>query len=137
MKQPQRPTPDPQKLRANRRMLLILILNTICFFSVYKILLFYAERTDETFYSFLVMVLYMAMLIGFSLGYFIYNRFLYRKGLTPADLPDTMSAEQKEAFLQDGERRLQRSKWIMTIIFPLIFTFLIDAIDLFILELFR
>ncbi len=125
------------KNNKNVRYLFLLILNTVLFFAVYKVLLFYAERTDETFYSFVVMVLYMALLLGFVLGYLIYNRFLYRKNLTKEDLSPDMSDEEKEAFLADGRERLAKSKWMMLIIFPLVFTFLMDAVDLFIFDLFR
>ena len=114
--------------------LLILAVNTVLFFAVYRTLLFYTELTQQPFASFVVFVLYGVLLVGFVLAYLIYNRFLYRKGLTPEQLPDDWSAEQKCAFLADGERRLERSKWMMTIIFPLLFTFLIDTFDLFILE---
>lgn len=116
---------------------LLLLVNTVLFFGFYKALLFYAEGTDETFLSFCVMILYMALLLGFVLAYLIYNRFLYRKGLTAEDLPDTMTPAQKEAFLEDGRARLRRSKWMMLIILPLVLTFLFDCVDLFILELFR
>ena len=123
--------------RKGLRYLPILILNTILFFSVYKVLLYYGELTDRTFYSYCVLVLYTVLLLGFLLAYLIYNRFLYRKSLTPEQLPDSMTPEQKEAFLADGRARLERSKWMMLIILPLVLTFLFDAVDLFILDLFR
>lgn len=129
------PPTDREKKRCNRRYLILLIVNTLLCFVLYRVLLSYAELTDETFWSFLVMVLYMALLLGFGLAYLIYNRFLYRKGITAEQLPDEWSAEQKCAFLEDGNRRLHRSRWMMLIIFPLLFTFLIDTFDLFIIDL--
>lgn len=114
--------------------LIILIVNTVLFFGIYRVLLFYGEKTDKTFGAFVVMVTYMALLLILVLAYLIYNRFLYRKGLTAEDLPDEWTEEEKTAFIEDGERRLQKSKWMMLIIFPLIFTFLMDAIDLFIID---
>ena len=125
------------KENKNLRRTLILILNTVLFFALYRVLLYYAELTDETFYAFCVMVLYMALLVGFLLAYLIYNRFLYRKSLTVDDLPDTMSYDEKRDFIEDGKVRLERSKWMMLIILPLVVTFLIDAVDIFILDLFR
>ena len=125
------------KPKRTRRYVILLIVNSVLFFALYKTLIFYAERTDETFYSFVVMILYMALLLGFLLAYFIYNRFLYRKNLTPDQLPDTMSPEEKEAFIADGRERLEKSRWMMLIIFPLVLTFLFDAVDIFILDLFR
>ena len=121
----------------NLRYMIILIINTILFFAAYKILLYYAELTQETFYSFLLMLGYMTLLLIFVLAYLIYNRFLYRKNLTLEDLPDTMTTQEKEEFLNDGKQRLKKSKWMMLIILPLVVTFLIDAVDIFILEMFR
>ena len=131
------PNNTPPEKKKSMRLLLVLVLNTVLFFALYKLLLFYADGTDETFYSFVVMLLYAVLLVGFVLAYFIYNRFLYRKGLTVEDLPDTMTLAEKEEFIADGNRRLEKSKWMMTIIFPLVFTFLMDAIDLFVLDMFR
>lgn len=118
----------------NVRYLIVLTVNTVLFLLIYRVPLAYAELTDKTFFSFVVMVVYLALLLGFVLAYLIYNRFLYRKGVTHEQLPDEWSAEQKIAFIEDGERRLQRSKWMITVIFPLVFTFMIDAVDLFLID---
>ena len=129
----QKPNLTPEQ-KKSLRYLMILAVNTVLFFAVYRTLLFYTDLTQNPYASFVVFVLYGLLLVGFVLAYLIYNRFLYRKGLTPAQLPEDWSAEKKCAFLADGERRLERSKWMMTVIFPLLFTFLIDTLDLFILE---
>ena len=125
------------KENKNLRYLLVLALNTVLFFSFYRVLLYYAELAEDAVYSFCVMLLYMILLVGFVLGYLIYNRFLYRKGLTEEDLPDEMSAEEKQEFIADGNRRLERSKWMMLFIFPLALVLLMDAAELFIFDLFR
>ena len=125
---------DKKPENKNKRYLLLLLCNTVLFLLIYRIPLSYAELTDKTFGAFVVMVVYFALLLGFALAYLIYNRFLYRKGVTCQQLPDAWSEEQKLAFIEDGERRLQRSKWMLTIIFPLLFTFLIDAVDLFFID---
>lgn len=122
----------------NTRYLMLLCVNTVLFFAVYRVLLSYGELTDNTFYSFVAMVLYMALLLGFTLAYLIYNRFFYRKGVTHEQLPTDWSAEKKVAFLADSARREERSRWMLTVIFPLVVTFFVDAVDLFILDtLFR
>ena len=120
----------------NIRYLILLCVNTILFFTVYRVLLSYGELTQETFYSFIAMTLYMALLLGFVLAYLIYNRFFYRKGVTPEQLPNEWSEAEKQAFLEDGARRMERSRWMLTIIFPLVVTFFIDAVDLFIIDTF-
>lgn len=114
--------------------LVLLIVNTILFFSVYRVLLYVATTVQTLYLSYLVMIGYAALLVGFTLAYLIYNRFLYRKGLTKDDLNPAWTEEQKEAFLADGEEHLEKSKWMMLVILPLIFTFLCDALDLFIIE---
>lgn len=118
----------------NARRLLLVVINTLLLFMVYRVLLYYAEMTDETVWSALVVALYAAALLGFVLAYLIYNRFLYRKGVTAEQLPDTMTDEEKQAFIDDGNRRLERSKWMMIVILPLVLVFLLDAIQLFIWE---
>lgn len=116
------------------RLGILLAVNTVLFFGLYRVLLSVGELTGETFYAFLSMIVYMALLVGFVMAYLIYNRFFTRYNLTADQLPDTMSAAEKDAYIADGKRRMARSKWMLTIIFPLLFTFLIDAIDLFILD---
>ena len=49
-------------------------------------------------------------------------------------LSDEWSDEEKEAFLADAAARVQKSKWMLTVIIPLLFTFLIDSLQLFIFE---
>jgi len=119
--------------RAKRNLILVLV-NTVVFFAVYRTLIYYGELTDDTFGAFLAMILYGALLLGFVLAYLIYNRFLYRRGITVDMLPDSMTREEKEAFVADGEARLEKSRWMMTVILPLVITFLLDALQLFIIE---
>ena len=124
---------DEQK-RKKLKLLSILLLNTLLCFSLYRILLSFAELSQKTFASFVVMIVYMVLLLGFSLAYIIYNRFFYREGITPEQLSPTWSEEEKAAFFEDAKRRKARSKWMLLIIFPLVVTFMIDTFDLFILE---
>ena len=63
--------------------------------------------------------------------YIIYNRGFSRRNLTPEMLPDEWSEEQKIAYISDGAQRLKKSKWMLTIIFPLVLTFMFDCIELF------
>ena len=74
--------------KGKKKTLLLLFINTVLAFSLYRAALSLAEATDSTFFSFLVMILYMALLLGFTLAYLVYNRFFYKKGLTKEQLPD-------------------------------------------------
>ena len=122
--------------KKNTRYLALLIVNTVLFFSLYRILLNFAEMSQQTFPSFVVMVVYMALLLGFVLAYLIYNRFFYREGITVEQLSPLWSEEQKNDFIEDAKRRKARSKWMLLIIFPLVVTFMVDAIDLFVIDTF-
>lgn len=117
-----------------KRHAVMLCLNTVLFFALYRVLLFYADMTGDSYYSFLVMVLYMALLLVFTLAYIIYNRCFYRRGVTVEQLPEDWNDEKKQEFLADDLRRADRSRWMLTVIFPLVVTFFIDTVDLFIID---
>ena len=108
----------------NWKLLLIVALNTVILFGFYRLMM-------QFYYFEFVMGAYLILTAGFVFGYFIYNRGLTRRNITPDMLPDEWSYEQKVAYIQDGENRLQKSKWMLTVIFPLILTFLFDSIELF------
>ena len=129
--------PVPQKTPQKKvwPFLLLLAGNTVLSLCSYQVLLRLAAMSEQPVWTFLVMLLYAALAVGFVLAYLIYNRFLYRKGVTPEQLPEDWSEERKSEFLADGDRRLKKSRWMMLIIFPLIVTFLYDAIDLFLLDM--
>ena len=111
----------------NKRYILPLLLNTVLFYAVYSILCNTPACT-------VVMWVYFALLVGFAVAYIVYNQGFYRKDLTADMLPDTMSEEEKKAFIDEGIRRGERSKWMITIIFPLVMTFIIDIMILFMIE---
>ena len=46
----------------------------------------------------------------------------------------SMTEAEKEEFIADGERRMEKSKWMLTVIFPLVMTFCLDLFVLYILE---
>lgn len=108
----------------NWKLLLIVAVNTVIIFGFYRLML--------NFYYFeYVMGTYMIVMAGFIFGYLIYNRGMTRRNITIDMLPDEWSEEQKNEYIEDGQRRLTKSKWMLTIIFPLILTFLFDCIELF------
>ena len=77
------------------------------------------------------MGLYLALTAVFTFAYVIYNRGFTRRHLTPDMLPEEWSDEQKTAYIADGTERLRKSKWMLTVIFPLVLTFMFDCIELF------
>lgn len=111
----------------NKKYLLPLLMNTVLFYGVYAVLINTPVCTA-------VMWTYFALLLGFSVAYIIYNQGFFRKNLTTEQLPSGMSDQEKREFLDEGKRRMDKSKWMITVIFPLVMTFVIDMVILFMLE---
>lgn len=106
---------------------IIIVLNSILFYG------FYAVLTQFSFWK-TVVIVYLIALAAVAAFYVIYNRGFTRKNVTVDMLPDTMSEEEKRAYVEDGETRLRKSKWCVTILFPLLFTFFMDIFYLFVFE---
>ena len=79
----------------------------------------------------IVYTVYWAAFAAFTVVFVIYNRAFTRRGITPEMLPDTMSAVEKAEYINDGKRRLEKSKWMLSVIIPLLVTIALDAIYLF------
>ena len=78
--------------------------------------------------------LYLTLAAVLTVAYVVYNRGFSRRGVTADMLPDTMSAQEKCEFIADGERRMKKSKWMLTILFPLLVTFGFDIMELFVVD---
>ena len=85
-------------------------------------------------YAFSVPMEIPYVVAGTTLGlyYVIYNRGFSRRNVTPDMLPDTMSVEEKQAFIEDGKRRSERSRWVLIVLLPMIFALIIDLAILFV-----
>ncbi len=83
------------------------------------------------FLAHVVTILYWVALAVFLIVYIAYNRAFSRKGITVEMLPDTWTTEQKAEFVEDGQRRLENSQWMLSVIIPLIVPIMLDAIYLF------
>ena len=106
--------------------LLALILLTAGIFAVYRI-------TMQFKYFEVVFWTYLVSLTGLIVTYIIYNRAFQRKNITLDMLPDEWSYEEKCEFIEDGERRLKRSSWMLMLIIAFIFTFAFDMLELWVL----
>ncbi len=80
-----------------------------------------------------IMFVYLAVGAGLGLYYIIYNRGFVGRNTTPDMLPDTMSLAEKEQFLTDCRERNQKSKWVLTVLIPIILTFMAEMIYLFLI----
>ena len=79
-----------------------------------------------------VHIAYMAIFGASLVVYIVYNRAFSRKNITIEMLPDVWTAEQKAAYILDGEERLRKSKWLMYIIIPFLGPIGVDAMILFV-----
>ena len=119
---------------ANESGSLALLLSTVAL----SVFVFWVYRTLLNFYYFeFVLIGYMAITTVVLFAYIIYNRGFSRKGLTKDMLPADWSEEKKEEFLGSAQRRLHRSRWLLVILIAFIFTFMLDAADLFLIPLIK
>ena len=118
---------DKQIVAKNIGRLLVMIAATAIIYGVYRFML------TQPYFE-IVLGIYLAAATAAILGYVIYNRGFSRSGITRDMLPDTMSEEQKDAFIEDAKRRSERSRWLLIIAFAFLFTFAFDAFELFVLD---
>lgn len=104
-------------------MLISLVVLSVIAFCVYRLLLNY-------YYFEIVMIAYMVIEAVFVFAYVIYNRGFSRRGVTRDMLPAEWSEEKKDSFIESGERRLKRSKWMLVVILAFLFVFMMEIIEL-------
>lgn len=112
--------PEMPKNKLNIGHLLLLVLNTVAVFALYRALI------DGPYYKCLLFA-YMTVLAVFTIIFVVYNRGFSRRNITKEMLPDNMTEEEKEDFILDGSERLKKSRWMITVIFPFVFTFAFEA----------
>ncbi len=121
---------EPRKKLSRRDIakLLAMIITTAVVFVFYRFML------DQPYFD-VVFWGYLVAATALIIGYVIYNRGFSRKGITEDMLPDTWSDEEKQSFIEDGERRLRKSRILIIPIFALLFTFAVDLLELFTLPI--
>ena len=50
-------------------------------------------------------------------------------------LPNTMTIEEKQAYLARARERMEKSKWVLTVLIPILLVFAVDMIYLFIIPM--
>ena len=121
-------SPEPKEASVTpekKRLLIILAINstllTLIYFGV-------GYGINLGLISLFLPVLYWIALAGFIIAYIIYNRAFTRKNMTPDMLPFSWTREQREEYIADGKRRLEKSKWMLTVIVPLSIPVALDAL---------
>ena len=105
----------------------LLIANTVILTFIY----FGTMGLNQPVLSFIVTAGYWAVFGCFLIVYIIYNRGFTRKGITEEMLPDGWGDEKKAEYIADGAKRQQNSKWMLSVIIPLMIPIAFDAIALF------
>ena len=119
------------KKTVNKTALLLLIAlvgATVVSFVVYRLLM-----TGPYFH--IALIAYMVLGAVSALGYVAYNRGFVRRGVTPDMLPGDWSDEKKQEYIEDGARRMKRSRWLLIVAFALFATLALDVIELYALPL--
>ena len=117
---------DRRVTREGKRLMLLLILNTLWSFLVYF------SGVELGFPA--IFFVYVGLVAVLLLAYVIYNRGFVLKGATPEMLSDELTPVQKQVMLDSAAARLRDSRWMLTVIIPLVLTLLLDALYLFFLE---
>ena len=117
-----------EKRKENKKYLLPLALNSVVFLIAYWFFM------SQPFYK-TVLWIYFALTLGSTLTYVVYNRAFTRKGVTPEMLPAEWSYEKRCEFIEDGHRRLEKSKWMLLVIFPLIVVYAFELFSIYILPM--
>ena len=126
------PTEQTEKKSVSKTALLLLfalIGTTVVSLTVYRFLM----RGP---YFRIALIVYLVLGTVSALGYVLYNRGFSRKDLTADMLPADWSDEKKTSFLEDGERRMKRSRWVLILAFAIFATLAVDIIELYVLPLF-
>ena len=129
-KNDKRPTPSPKKELSpkTRQLAISLAINSIILLFVY----YGAMGLNVPVLSIIVTWGYMLIFGGFLVAYIAYNRAFTRKEMTLEMLPDDWSMEKKQEYLNDGRRRMEKSRWMLSVIIPFLVVFMAEALYLFV-----
>ncbi|MBQ9759730.1 MAG: hypothetical protein IJW16_00115 [Clostridia bacterium] len=75
--------------------------------------------------------IYIGLAAVSAIVFIFYNRGFYAAKATPEQLPNNMSHAEKQEYIKEGKERLSRSRWMITLIFPLILALAADMIYLY------
>lgn len=119
---------DKQTAKANTARLTVTAVVTLAVFFIYRLLM-------NTPYFHIAFIAYLVLATAAILGYVIYNRGFSRRGITVEMLPHDWSEDKKREFIEDGERRIKRSRPLLIMVIAFVFTFAIDIIELYTIPL--
>ena len=120
--------PSAKGLTPAAKRMILLTVNTVFFAALYFLIArigYYAQ---------------LAVCMGYLLGggalglwYVIYNRGFALRGKTPDMLSDEIPLSERVDMIGEARRRLERSRWALLILLPILVTFLLDMAYLFLI----
>ncbi len=113
-----------------KKLMLCLLANTVL------LIAFYYAVPALTKFPYMPMI-YLLAGAGLGIYYVVYNRGFAGKGVTPDQLPDTMTPAEKQKFIDDSRERMQKSRWVLTVLIPILVTYMIDMFYLFVIPYFK
>lgn len=127
-----RPTGSkPVTPEAKRRLLVVLALSLFLLILYFSVQSMAEDGTLPRAAGYAIMILYMVSFAGLLIGYLLYNRAFVNKDVTVDMLPDDWSDEKKRDFVEGNRRRAEKSRWLLYLLIPFIFVFMVEAFYLF------
>ena len=108
--------------------MLRLLVNTV----ILMVLYFWLPTQVE--FSYMPLI-YLGLGAVLLLYYVIYNQGFAGKNATLDMLPSTMTLEEKQAYLDRCRERMEKSKWVLTVLIPIILVFAVDMVYLFVIPM--
>jgi len=128
---------DPNsRHKKNAKKLLILFVNSVLFFALYRLIVELGERLQNPMIYYIGSSIYMAATAVLIIAYFILNGGTFGKyNPTWDDLPDggRWTKERKAEFLRRLPERQAKAKQLLYILLPLIVTLFLSYFELFLL----
>lgn len=115
---------DPEK----KAMMWRLLLHCVIILAIYFILV--AFHFEYIFH------IYVGVGAVLGLSFVIYNRGFAAKGITPEMLPDSMTPTEKQEYIEAAKLRLKKSRWMLTVLIPIILAIACDMFYLFVIQVF-
>ncbi|MBQ9773851.1 MAG: hypothetical protein IJW30_04235 [Clostridia bacterium] len=106
------------------KLILQLLINSVVLIALYFLGIRFAIPME---------IIYIVAGAALGIWFIIYNRGFATKGATPDMLPNTMSMAEKLAYIEEGKERLRKSRWVLTVLLPMIVAVTVDLIILFLL----
>ena len=110
--------------RFNFKLVISLAVSIIFFLGVFLVVW-------ELGYPLIISLIYGVITLAAALWYIIYNKGMIGKLPSAEQLPMTWDKQTREDFIADLEQRRKKSKRIMLILVPMIFTFCYKILDLY------